>query len=79
MQGDGTVAFYFPGLQRTSNVKPLRPFTPSTTPRSKHPARRRSDGYAASDPELPWETRDSSLHRLKIVYDCASWSWSNVH
>jgi len=23
MQGDGTVAFYFPGLQRTSNVKPF--------------------------------------------------------
>ena len=74
MQGDGTVAFYFPGLQRTSNVKPLRPFTPSTTPHSKHPARRRSGGYAASDPELSWETRDSSLHRLKNVYDCASWS-----
>ena len=54
MQGDGTVAFYFPGLQRTSNVKPLRPFTTSTTPRSKHPARWRSDGYAACDPELSW-------------------------
>ena len=77
MQGDGTVAFYFPGLQRTSNVKPLRPFTPSTTPRSKYPGHRRSDGYAAGDPELPWETRDSSLHRLKIIYDCAS--WSNMH